>query len=62
VFGDFGLLSALVRLCLFTVGTCSSRSVMCRDAFVEVGFVSRRVRRIRLSVRTCPARSVNSGT
>jgi len=37
-------MSGLVRHRRFIVGTCSARSDYCRDMFVEVGFVSGRVR------------------
>jgi len=50
VLDDVGLLSVHIRRGRVNVGTCSEKSVYCRDLFGNVGLVSVRVRRIRLSV------------
>jgi len=49
--------SERVLRCRFFVGTFTALSAMCRDVFDEVVLVSGRVRRGRLNVRNCLAKS-----
>jgi len=49
--------AGLVRLGRVSVGTCSSRSGLCRDVFDNVGLVSRHVLRDRVIVDMSSAKS-----
>jgi len=47
--------SGLVRRGLVSDGTCTSKPSYSRDVFGDVGLVSVRVRRFRVSLGTCSA-------